>query len=66
MTVPLMYSTDLPIHRILGQLTDALRTHPLTLLTAEPGAGKTTQVPLALLHEPWLSPKKSSCWNPDD
>ena len=58
MTVPLMYSTDLPIHRILGQLTDALRTHPLTLLTAEPGAGKTTQVPLALLHEPWLSSKK--------
>ncbi len=27
------------------------------LLTAQPGAGKTTQIPLALLQEPWLIPK---------
>ena len=35
-----------------------MRTAPLALLTAEPGAGKTTQIPLALLHEPWLGTKK--------
>jgi ATP-dependent helicase HrpB len=29
----------------------------MVLLTAQPGAGKTTQVPLALLQEPWLIPK---------
>ncbi|MDC4224292.1 MAG: DEAD/DEAH box helicase [Candidatus Manganitrophus sp.] len=32
----------------------ALAAHPSAVLQAPPGAGKTTQVPLALRDEPWL------------
>ncbi len=46
--------TDLPITGALPQLQELLIHNSLVLLTAEPGAGKTTQVPLALLHEQWL------------
>ena len=31
---------------------------------AEPGAGKTTVVPLRLLDEDWLGDQGSSCWSP--
>ncbi len=48
----------LPILTIIPQLTQTLREQSIVLLTAEPGAGKTTQVPLALLKEPWLKTKK--------
>ena len=48
----------LPILTIIPQLTHTLCEHSIVLLTAEPGAGKTTQVPLALLKEPWLRTKK--------
>jgi ATP-dependent helicase HrpB len=44
----------LPIEAILPALTDALRASPRAVLTAPPGSGKTTRVPLALLDEPWL------------
>lgn len=50
--------TELPIHRILPQLKMALSTGTHAVLIAEPGAGKTTQVPLALLNEPWLEGKR--------
>ncbi|MGE0475076.1 MAG: DEAD/DEAH box helicase, partial [Nitrospirales bacterium] len=50
--------TSLPIAAILPQLQDVLSRHPIVLLSAEPGAGKTTQVPLALRKEPWLGHKK--------
>ena len=53
-----MHLERLPIVNILPQLQNILREHSLALLTAEPGAGKTTQVPLALLKEPWLDAKK--------
>ena len=49
---------QLPIFNVIPQLKESLRSQPLVLLTAEPGAGKTTQVPLALLKEPWLRAKK--------
>ena len=45
----------LPIEPIIPQLRDALRVHTRVVLQAPPGAGKTTRVPLALLHEPWLA-----------
>ncbi|MCV4232023.1 ATP-dependent helicase HrpB [Virgibacillus sp. LDC1] len=50
--------TELPIHRILPQLKMALSTGTHAVLIAEPGAGKTTQVPLAFLNESWLEGKR--------
>ena len=48
----------LPILEALPDLLKVLRDQPNVLLTAPPGAGKTTQVPLALLKEPWLASQK--------
>jgi ATP-dependent helicase HrpB len=48
----------LPIEEALPALRDALGLGRHALLTAPPGAGKTTRVPLALLDAPWLSGKK--------
>ncbi|MEW9698698.1 ATP-dependent helicase HrpB [Paenibacillus sp. SI8] len=45
---------SLPIESVLPELKQALLHHRCAVLVAEPGAGKTTQVPLALLDEPWL------------
>lgn len=47
-----------PITPLLPDLLDALATHSRLVLEAPPGAGKTTQVPLALLHAPWLQGRK--------
>ncbi|NRF92943.1 ATP-dependent helicase HrpB [Paenibacillus frigoriresistens] len=49
---------SLPIETVLPQLKEALRTNPCAILVAQPGAGKTTQVPLAILNEPWLEGQK--------
>ncbi|MGM0983982.1 MAG: ATP-dependent helicase HrpB [Pseudomonadota bacterium] len=43
----------LPIDSRLDAIRDALERHARALLVAEPGAGKTTRVPLALLDAPW-------------
>ncbi|MGV3590583.1 MAG: ATP-dependent helicase HrpB [Gammaproteobacteria bacterium] len=43
---------------VLPALKQALATHTRLVLEAPPGAGKTTQVPLALLDEPWCRNKK--------
>ncbi len=48
----------LPIDEILSSVLRTLETCPNALLTAPPGAGKTTRVPLALLTTSWLSGKK--------
>jgi len=45
---------NLPIESVLPELRARLATHAAVVLQAPPGAGKTTQVPLALLEEPWL------------
>ncbi|MDR6879665.1 ATP-dependent helicase HrpB [Bacillus sp. 3255] len=50
--------SKLPIEDVLPQLKKALHTHVCAVLVAQPGAGKTTQVPLALLQETWLQGKK--------
>ena len=47
--------SPLPIHEILPTLHETLAAHPSVVLTAPPGAGKTTVVPLSLLDEPWLA-----------
>ena len=48
----------LPIASVIPQLKKSLSEHSIVLLTAEPGAGKTTHVPLVLPNEPWLKSKK--------
>ena len=47
----------LPIEDVLPALQEALAAGRNALLTAPPGAGKTTRVPLALLDASWLSGK---------
>ena len=49
---------DFPVDQIIPQLSDALATGPAALLVAEPGAGKTTRVPLKLLDAAWLKGQK--------
>jgi ATP-dependent helicase HrpB len=48
-------SADLPVLEILLKLRDVLESHRLVILTAPPGAGKSTLVPLELLRESWLT-----------
>jgi len=48
---------QLPIDHILPELRSVLTRCTRVLLSAPPGAGKTTRVPLALLHEHWLAGK---------
>ena len=43
----------LPIDAVLPALADALANGNAAVLVAQPGAGKTTRVPLALLGAPW-------------
>jgi ATP-dependent helicase HrpB len=45
-------SPDFPIAALLPELRASLAAHPRLVLEAPPGAGKTTQVPLALLDAP--------------
>lgn len=51
-------SPAFPITPLLPQMLDILSKQSRLVLEAPPGAGKTTQVPLALLDEPWLAGQK--------
>ncbi len=53
-----MFETSLPIDAILADLQATLAAIPCAVLVAPPGAGKTTRVPLALLHEPWVKGRR--------
>ena len=46
---------DLPIRAVLPELQTLLASTPRAILSAPPGSGKTTLVPLALLEQPWLA-----------
>ncbi len=48
--VPPKNNNVLPVNEVLPQLLDCVSKTPVTILSAEPGAGKTTRVPLALLQ----------------
>ena len=53
-----MSSSAFPITPLLPDITASLSAHPRLVLEAPPGAGKTTQVPLALLQAAWLAGNK--------
>lgn len=50
--------TTLPIDTIIPELRLQLQMHDTVILSAEPGAGKTTRVPVALMDESWLAGRK--------
>ncbi|SMF46619.1 ATP-dependent helicase HrpB [Pseudobacteriovorax antillogorgiicola] len=41
----------LPIDSYTPQILNAIKANPVTIIKAEPGAGKTTRIPLALLQD---------------
>lgn len=45
-----MQQPPLPAYEIAGRLNDAISTHPTTIVTAPPGAGKSTVLPLTILE----------------
>ncbi len=49
--------TSLPIFEILPEVKQQLATGSNLVLAAEPGSGKTSGVPVALLDAPWLAGK---------
>ena len=46
--------TALPVDTIIPELRRILTKTPNAVVTTQPGAGKTTRVPLGILNEPWL------------
>jgi len=50
----MLKSTQFPIAEVLPEVLRQLATQQRLVLEAPPGAGKTTQVPLALLAADWL------------
>ncbi|WP_188450000.1 ATP-dependent helicase HrpB [Arenimonas maotaiensis] len=53
-----MVMPDFPIQSLLPDILSALDGHARLVLEAPPGAGKTTQVPLALRTAGWLQGRK--------
>ena len=53
-----MNAPHFPIDALLPRIRDSLAMHARLVLEAPPGAGKTTQVPPALLDAPWLGGRK--------
>jgi len=51
-------SERLPIEEALPALREALSAAANAVVTAPPGAGKTTMVPIALLDEPWAERRR--------
>ncbi len=51
-------NTNLPICDVLNELQNSLAQNTAVILSAPPGAGKSTLVPLALLEEKWLEGRK--------
>ncbi|MGY3266386.1 ATP-dependent helicase HrpB [Lysobacter sp. HA35] len=54
----LAHYVPFPIDPLLPRIREFLVAHPRLVLEAPPGAGKTTQVPPALLDAPWLGDRK--------
>jgi ATP-dependent helicase HrpB len=54
-----MFLNELPIFSLLPQVVEAVSLHPNTVLQADPGAGKSTAVPLALLLSEWFESEQA-------
>ncbi len=50
--------SELPIESVIDALQCCLADGSRAVLSAPPGSGKTTLVPLRLLDEPWLAGQK--------
>lgn len=51
-------ASGLPVEEAIEPLRNALHSHRAAVLVAPPGAGKTTLVPLRLLHEEWVGQRR--------
>ena len=51
-------SIDLPVTEVISEIKETFSNQNTAILSAPPGAGKSTLVPLALMNEPWLEGKK--------
>ena len=49
---------EFPVDGVIPRLSEALTLGAAAILVAEPGAGKTTRVPLKLLESSWLGSRK--------
>lgn len=47
----------LPIEDVMAEILSRLANETRLIVTAPPGAGKTTRIPLALLDQPWMTGK---------
>lgn len=57
--LPYLYSMNqYPIAEIVEEIKNALKLHTTLILQAPPGAGKSTILPLELLHSDWLGNNK--------
>ena len=52
------FLSKLPIEEAIPELFDSFNSSKNVILSAPPGAGKTTRVPLTLLETNWMSDKK--------
>jgi ATP-dependent helicase HrpB len=50
--------SGLPIEDVIPQIVSELRDRTRLVISAPPGAGKTTRVPLALLDEAWVARRR--------
>lgn len=54
----MMSKTGLPIDEAIPRIREALSREGIAVVSAPPGAGKTTVVPLAMLGEPWMGGRR--------
>ena len=54
----MLAKSDLPIEDVIPEIVAALRDATRLVISAPPGAGKTTRVPLTLLDESWIGGRK--------